>query len=189
MAIMGIVLIQNITMLGFWNDTLAWIENTLAVTNYAVIFTVAFAVAVSFPVALLAVASWVASRSNLESTGGNFARFGYALIVLDVAAHLAHNLFHLLAEGGSVFYTVLNLFGANVEGSAQLVPTAVIQVLQFALVAAGTVGSLYAAKRLTWRRYRTAARRRATLIPVGAVVVLLGLLNLYLFTLPMAHRM
>jgi polyferredoxin len=189
MAIMGIVLIQNITMLGFWNDTLAWIENTLGVTNYAAIFTVAFAVAVSFPVALLAGASLVASRKNLESTAENFARFGYAMIVLDVAAHVAHNLFHLLAEGGSVFYTVLNLFGAGVEGSAQLVPTPVIQVLQFTLIVAGTAGSLYAAKRLVWRRYRSAARRRSTLIPVGAVIVLLGLVNVYLFTLPMAHRM
>jgi polyferredoxin len=189
MAIMGIVLIQNITMLGFWNDTLAWIETTLGVTSYPVIFTVAFAVAVTFPVALLAAASWVAARTNLETTAQNFARFGYALIVLDVAAHLAHNLFHLLAEGASVFYTVVNMFGAGVEGSAQLVPTPVIQALQFALIVAGTLGTLYATKRLAWRRDQTAARRRVTVIPFYAVIVLLGVLNLYLFTLPMAHRM
>jgi len=109
--------------------------------------------------------------------------------VLDVAAHLAHNLFHLLAEGGSVFSTVLNLSGANVDGSAQLVPTPVIQGLQFALVVAGTLGSLYATKRLAWRRYQTPARRRATLVPFSILIILLGVLNLYLFTLPMGHRM
>src|SRR5690554_2663451 len=63
-------------------------------------------VAVTVPVALLAIASRVAAAGNLESTAKNFARFGYALIPLDVAAHLAHNLFHLLAEGGSVYTTV-----------------------------------------------------------------------------------
>ena len=30
MAIMGIVLVQNATMLGFWEDILAWLEHTTA---------------------------------------------------------------------------------------------------------------------------------------------------------------
>jgi len=64
------------------------------------------AVGVSVPVASLALAAKIASRGNLENTVKNFARFGYTLIPLDVAAHVAHNLFHLLAEGNSVFYTV-----------------------------------------------------------------------------------
>ena len=37
----------------------------------------------------------------------NFARFGYALIALDVAGHMAHNLFHLLAEGKGILFTAL----------------------------------------------------------------------------------
>ncbi|HMO10015.1 MAG TPA: 4Fe-4S binding protein, partial [Actinotalea sp.] len=47
MAIMGIVLIQNITMLEVWQDVLAWISSTTGITSYPVIFTVAFAVGVS----------------------------------------------------------------------------------------------------------------------------------------------
>ena len=41
----------------------------------------------------------------------NFARFGYAVIPLDLAGHMAHNLFHLLAESGSVVYNVAALAG------------------------------------------------------------------------------
>ena len=118
MAIMGIVIIQNVTMLKLWDEILAWVTRVTGVTSYPLIFTAAFAVGVSLPVGSLAVAAKVAARGNIESTFKNFARFGYALIPLDVAAHVAHNLFHLLAEGKSVFYTVGALFGQQAEGSA-----------------------------------------------------------------------
>jgi polyferredoxin len=190
MAIMGIVLIQNITMLSIWNDLLARITAATGISNHAVIFTVAFAVAVAVPVGLLAAASWLAARHNLETTGLNFARFGYALIPLDVAAHIAHNLFHLLAEGRSVLFTVATLFGhAPDHGSTALVATGTIQVLQYTLLAAGVLASLYTARRITHRRYRTPGRRVATLTPYVVIIAVLGAVNAYLFMLPMAHRM
>ena len=189
MAIMGIVLIQNVTMLGVWTDVLTWVERVSGITSYPVIFTAVFAVGVSVPVALLAVASKVAARKNLEGTLQNFARFGYALIPLDVAAHVAHNLFHLLAEGKSVFYTVTSLFGGQTTGSAALVGNGTIQVLQFTLLAAGLAGSLYTARRIAHRRYLTPARRRSTLIPFTVLIGVLGAINVVMFLFPMAHRM
>lgn len=190
MAIMGIVIVQNVTMLEVWTDVLAWLERTTGVTNYAVIFTIAFAVAVSLPVGLLAGAAKLASAHNLESTRLNFARFGYALIPLDVAAHIAHNLFHLLAEGGSVLTTVAALVGIEAgDGDPALASNGTIQVLQFALLALGVAASLYAASRITRRRYQTAERRRTTFAPMAALVLLLGAVNVWLFLLPMAHRM
>ncbi len=190
MAIMGIVLIQNLTMLGIWNDFLAFIADTTGVSNYAVVFTVAFAVAVAAPVGLLAGASLVASRANLEDTRGNFARFGYALIPLDVAGHIAHNLFHLLAEGKAVVFTVGGLVGAGShEGSTALVGNGTIRVLQYLVLAAGLAASLYTARRITSRRYRTGVRRTSTLRPYVAVVLVLAALNVWMFALPMVHRM
>ena len=190
MAIMGIVLIQNVTMLEVWASVLGWIETTTGITSYAVIFTAAFAVAVCVPVALLALASRVAARHNLENATLNFARFGYALIPLDVAAHLAHNLFHLLAEGGSVYSTLAVLFGGTSgTGDPALVGTDTIQVLQFALLALGLAGSLYTARRIAHRRYRTTERRRRTLVPFVVIIALLGAVNVWMFLLPMAHRM
>src|SRR5665811_751402 len=166
MAIMGIVIIQNVTMLPGWADALTWMNRTTGDHQLPVIFTAVFAVGVSIPVALLALAAKVAAAGNLENTFQNFARFGYALIPLDVAAHVAHDLFHLLAEGKGVFYTVGELFGGQVTGSAALVGNAKIQVLQFAILALGLAGSVYTARRIAHRRYLTPGRRRATLVPV-----------------------
>ncbi|HSK31947.1 MAG TPA: 4Fe-4S binding protein [Propionicimonas sp.] len=190
MAIMGIVLIQNATMLTLWQDVLTWIEQTTGITNYPLIFTVAFVVAVSLPVGLLALASRIASRGNLENTLMNFARFGYALIPLDIAAHLAHNLFHLLAEGSLVFSTVASLFGAApAHGATPLASPGVILVLQVTILALGIAGSAYTIRRITNRRYGSLVRRRATTVPFMVLLGILSVINVYLFMLPMAHRM
>jgi ferredoxin len=189
MAIMGIVIIQNVTMLPAWTDALDAVNRATGITSYPVIFTAVFAFGVSIPVALLALAAKIASAGNLESTLKNFARFGYALIPLDVAAHVAHNLFHLLAEGGSVYYTVGALFGGHAEGSPALVGNGTIQILQYLLLALGLAGSLYTARQIAHRRYRTPARRRSTLIPFAVLIIVLGALNAVMFLSPMAHRM
>jgi ferredoxin len=188
-AIMGIVIIQNVTMLPGWADALAWVNKTTGITNYPIIFTAVFAVGVSIPVALLTLAAKVASAWNLESTFKNFARFGYALIPLDVAAHLAHNMFHLLAEGGSVISTVGTLFGGHYTGSAMLVGSGPIQVLQYTFLALGLAGSLYTLRAITHRRYLTPARRRFTMLPFSVLIGILTALNVIMFMFPMAHRM
>jgi ferredoxin len=189
MAIMGIVLIQNLTMLGVWQDVLARIEVTTGITSYPVIFTVAFAVAVSLPVALLAAASWIAAPESRESVRQNFARFGYALIPLDVAAHVAHNLFHLLSEGKSVVFTLGGVFGSSGGGSPAIVGDTTITVLQYALLAAGTWLSVFTARRIATNRHADTRLARNVALPFVAVVVVFSVLNAVLFALPMAHRM
>jgi polyferredoxin len=189
MAIMGIVLIQNITMLTVWADILAAVTRVTGITNYPLIFTVVFAVGVSLPVGLLALAAKIASLTNSEGVLQNFARFGYALIPLDVAAHIAHNLFHLLAEGKSVIYTVGSLFGSHTSGSTALVGSGTIQILQFSLLAMGLFGSVYTLRRITFGRYSAQQQRRSTLIPFSILIALLGILNVAMFLLPMTHRM
>lgn len=189
MAIMGIVLIQNLTMLGVWQDLLDWIGTHTGITSYPVIFTLAFVVAVAAPVGLLATASWAAAPASRESVRQNFARFGYALIPLDVAAHVAHNLFHLLAEGRSVLFTVGRVFGGTGEGSAAVVGTGTIQVLQYALLAAGAALSVYTARRIAVGRHGETRRARDVATPVVSIVLLFAVVNAVLFALPMAHRM
>jgi len=189
MAIMGIVLIQNLTMLGVWQDVLARIEATTGITSYPVIFTVAFVVAVSLPVALLAAASWIAAPESRESVRQNFARFGYALIPLDVAAHVAHNLFHLLSEGKSVVYTLGGVLGSPGAGSPAIVGDTTITVLQYALLAAGTGLSIFTARRISTNRHGDTAVAHSVAMPFVVVVVAFSLLNAVLFALPMAHRM
>lgn len=190
MAIMGIVVIQNIAMLDVWQSILGWVRDTLGVTNYPVIFTVAFTVAVATPLAVVWLASMFASRRNDETTVANFARFGYALIPLDVAGHIAHNLFHLLAEGKSILYTTLALFGhAGDGGSAAIVGTPTIRILQYAVLALGIVGSGYTAYRIARSRYAGTPAMRPTLLPYAVAVAVFAAANIGLFALPMAHRM
>jgi polyferredoxin len=189
MAIMGIVLIQNVTMLNVWQDVLDRIGRTTGITSYPVIFTAAFLVAVAIPVGLLTVASWVAAPESRETVRQNFARFGYALIPLDVAAHVAHNLFHLLAEGKSVLFTVGGLVGARSDGSTAIAGSTTIAVLQYSLLGAGLALSVLTANRISINRHGDTQVARAVAAPTIVLVLGFGALNAILFALPMAHRM
>ena len=150
----------------------------------------AFVVALAVPAGLLVAASATAARRNGETTWRNFARFGYALIPLDVAGHVAHNLFHLLAEGKSVLYTALPLFGhASGNASAAIVSTGTIKILQYAILALGIAASAYTAHRIANASYSRSARVRAGLSPYLVLIAVFGAVNAVLFMLPMAMRM
>lgn len=188
-VIMGIVFVQNITMLEAWQGILGRLEGLVGTSNYAVTFTISFAIAMAIPVALLSLTALVASRLNGESPVKNFARFGYALIALDVAAHMAHNLFHLFAEGKLIWYTFEAFLGyVQPVGSAALLSAPTIQGLQYSLIVLGTAGSIYAAHRIGRTAYGKSPGMR-TLLPYAALLLLLGIVNVALFMLPMAHRM
>lgn len=187
-VIMGIVFVQNITMLEVWEKMLAWLEGALGTTNYGVTFTVTFLIAMALPVAALALASRLSGLGNGESALTNFARYGYALIPLDLAGHVAHNLFHLLAEGKAVIFTAMSLLGMETHGgSTALVGPETIQLLQFILLGLGVLGSLYAAYRIA--KHHNGLKLWGSFAPIGGLIVVLGLINVYLFLLPMAMRM
>ena len=129
-VIMGIVFLQNITMLEMWQGILSWLENLLHTKNYFVTFTVTFLVILPIPIYLLTFVSFVAKKINGDTLAQNFTRFGYAIIALDVAGHIAHNLFHLLAEGKSVYITALMFAGREAHGiSPALLSSPTIQLL------------------------------------------------------------
>jgi polyferredoxin len=189
-VIMGIVFVQNITMLEGWQGLLAGLERLVGTDNYAVTFTITFLIAMAIPVTLMALTALVAGRMNGASLARNFAMFGYAIIPLDVAGHVAHNLFHLFAEGKAVWFTALMLVGQHVgEESPALLATGVIQVMQYILVTLGILGSLYAAYRIARSNFGTVQTTWRTFAPYAAVIAILGAINVYLFILPMAMRM
>ncbi len=189
-VIMGIVFVQNVTMLEAWPPILRWLENAVGTTSYAVTFSIAFLVSIIIPISMLGLTSWVAAKFNRESLLTNFTRFGYALIVLDMAGHMAHNLFHLLAEGKSIWFTGLALFGQEVGHnlSAALMSDSTIQLLQFGLIGLGFLGSLYTAYRIAKANYAP-EKLWGTFAPYAVLMVVLGVMNVYLFVLPMAMRM
>jgi hypothetical protein len=188
-VIMGIVFVQNVTMLEVWGSMLKWLEQATGTTNYAITFSITFAIAIIVPVAMLGATSWIASKFNRATLVTNFTRFGYAIIALDVAGHIAHNLFHLLAEGKSILYTAAALVGAEVHGaSPALVDMNTIQALQYGLLALGFAGSIYTAFRIAKNNHPD-GRAWGTFAPYALLTVILTLMNVYLFMLPMAMRM
>lgn len=188
--IMGIVFVQNITMLEVWQEMLTKLEHFVGTTNYFVTFTITFIIAMAIPVLALFASSFFAKTSNKKSTLQNFAIFGYALIPLDLAGHIAHNLFHLLAEGKSVIYTFVALFGVDTHGaSAAILSNSTIQILQFGLIALGTFGSIYAAYRISKHNFGPEGKTISSFIPFAVLSLILGIINIYLFILPMAMRM
>ncbi len=188
-VIMGIVFVQNVTMLEVWGSMLKWLEQAAGTTNYAITFSITFAISIIIPVALLGLASWIAGKFNKATLVENFTRFGYAIIGLDVAGHIAHNLFHLLAEGKSVFYTALGLFGMEVHGASPAIfGMGTIQALQFGLIALGFIGSVYTAYRISKSNHPD-GKVWGTFAPYAVLMIILTIINVILFTLPMAMRM
>lgn len=218
-VIVGIVLVQNFTMVSIWQPTLRWAESFLN-AGYEPSFTAVFIVAMAMPLGVVYLASrasaWVGTSRGVnprQKWTENFARFGYALIPLDLAGHLAHNLFHLLAEGKAVLYAAATFLaggsgigsmaeaGTDWHGGAALVGMDTIQTLQFILLGLGTLGSLYTAYRIARlgpahdegmsrsARGETADSALASLVPHAIVIAFLSFLNVYLFLQPMAHRM
>jgi len=188
-VIMGIVFVQNITMLKIWGEILNSLENFLGTTNYYITFTVTFFIAMLIPITLLLLTGLIAKKFNKASIKENFARFGYAVIPLDLAGHIAHNLFHLLAEGKSVGYTFMGLFGMEYHGaSTAILSNSTIQILQYIIIAIGTVGSIYTAYRIA-KSSQTKEKLFGTSIVYTILMILLAVANILLFSLPMAMRM
>ncbi|MFZ3100681.1 MAG: 4Fe-4S binding protein [Desulfitobacteriaceae bacterium] len=187
-VIVGIVFVQNITMLDFYPAFLKWVELSLGIANEDIAFTILFIIAMATPVSLLFAATAVSKRFTGETVRNAFARFGYAVIPLDLASHMAHNLFHLLAEGKSLYYTFMGLFGMQMEGETSLVSDPTIQIMQYVLVIAGTLGSLYTAYRIAKKNYG-ASKALSVAMPYLIVILLFGILNFLTFTVRMGMRM
>ena len=86
-------------------------------------------------------------------------------------------------------FGALGLFGTDVHGeSTAILDMGTIQFLQFGLLALGFIGSLYAIYRIAKSNYTT-DKVWATVAPYAVLMVVLTVMNVVLFSLPMAMRM
>jgi ferredoxin len=184
-VIMGIVFVQNITMVSIWQDILKAIGSVTGTDNYNINFTVAYIISMIIPIGLLLGTAKIATLTggSIDKVKQNFVRFGYAIIPLDLAGHLAHNLFHILTEGKAIWYNSTALFGMNVtRGDLAFTQASTVQILQYIIIAIGTFGSVYTAYRIGNKGSFKA------LMPYYTLMILLAVINIYLFSLPMMHR-
>jgi len=187
-VLVGIVFVQNITMLDVYSSFLEWIEQLLGISNVNIAFTILFIIAMAAPVILIFTATAFSKRITGETLANAFAKFGYAVIPLDLAGMLAHNLFHILAEGKAIYFTLMGLFGMHMEGTMALVSDPTIQIMQYFLVIAGTFGSLYTAYRIAKSNYG-AGKAWSVSMPYFIIVIIFGLVNFLAFTVRMGMRM
>lgn len=183
-VIMGIVFVQNITMLEIWQSILHAIGKVTGTMNYSINFSVAFIIAMALPILLLLGTSKLASWFGLDGTvKKNFTRFGYAIIPLDLAGHLAHNLFHIFTEGKAVWFNSMGLFGMeSAPESLALASTPTVQMIQYIIIGIGLIGTTYT----TYRMGNKAAFK--SMWPLYLFMLVLAAINIYLFSLPMMHR-
>jgi polyferredoxin len=184
MAIMGVVLIQNLSDVTGWRS---WLNRTGVAVGYseAVVFTCVFVATVFLPVGLLTLASAVAGRNNGASIRTNFTRFGYALIPLDIAAFVAHTQRDVLGEGRRLYVTLARLVGAHpAAGSPALATPNTIRFVQWTIILFGVAAALRATHQIARAYYTATVPRQATLVPYRTLVVFLGVLNIVMFAFP-----
>jgi len=125
-----------------------------------------------------------------------FVTFGYMFVPIGLAMHLAHNVGHLLIEGGGIvpavqravaIYTPLSL-GTPDWQILPLASESVVGVLQMGLLVGFFVVSLVAGHLLALRVYpdpRTASR---ALLPMAALALLFTVVGIVLLNQPMGMR-
>ena len=125
-----------------------------------------------------------------------FVVFGYMFVPVGLAMHLAHNLSHLLLEGGGLvpvvqrtvaLYTPFSL-GEPDWSAGPLLSPAVIGPLQMAIVVAFYALSLVAGHRLALRTYADARVASRALVPLAVLSLLFTILGIVLLNQPMGMR-
>jgi hypothetical protein len=125
-----------------------------------------------------------------------FVAFGYMLVPVGLAMHLAHNVAHLLLEGGGILPVVQRAVAVHTPLSlgtpdwqvGPLAPAAVVGLLQMALVTGFFGLALVAGHRLARRLYPDARTASRAFVPMAGLALAFTLLGLLVLSLPMAMR-
>jgi hypothetical protein len=207
-ALVGLTLVVTAQMLVAWPAFVSWLAGWLPGTVRATLKPVTYLGVVESAVFLLAtlvagpvlVAGGAALAQKLAGGGPGlrrtFAIFGYMFVPVGLALHLAHNVAHLLMEGGGIvpavqravmLYTPWSLGQPDWQGGP-LASAAVVWLLQMSILVAFFVLSLVAGHRLALRAYpdpRAAGRAFAPLAVLSALFTVAGIVFL---NLPMGMR-
>jgi hypothetical protein len=146
---------------------------------------------VAAPLVGLALASFVsqalAGTVSRAEVLQNFATFGYAIIPLALAGHVAHSLYHLLTRSRTVPFAFLAMVGRFPGSSpAAWLPNSAVFPIEMTVLALGAAGSLYVGYRLA----RWQARRApwAAYLPHGLLLLALLAANLYVVSTMLHER-
>ena len=137
-------------------------------------------------------------RATTGGIGGRqlFTAFAYSLLPVALFYHLAHNLMHLLAEGGGVVPLLSDPLGRGADWLGlsdvhvgALVSDETLWISQVSLVVIGHVFGVVAAHRVAHRLYPDRRAATRSLVPLTALMILLSITGLSLMHMDMNMRM
>lgn len=178
-----------------------WVRATLKPVTYLGLVESAILLGGSLVVVPLLVlcGAVVADRlagANAIGVRRTFVLFSYMFIPVGLAVHLAHNLSHLLTEGGGIvpvvqravtLYTPLSL-GEPDWQHARLAPEAVVALLQVVIIVGFFVLSLVAGHRLSAGAYADPRAAGRAFVPMAALSCAFTVAVVVLLNLPMGMR-
>jgi len=208
-ALVGLTLVVTAQMLSAWPDwTLAlsgslphWVRATLKPVTYLGLVESAILLGGSLVVVPLLVLCGAVAADKLAGAHAigvrrSFVLFGYMFIPIGLAVHLAHNLSHLLMEGGGIvpvvrraveLYTPWSL-GQPDWQQAPLAPEAMVGLLQVAIIVGFFVVSLVAGHRLSGSAYADPRAAGRAFVPMAALSCVFTVAAIVLLNLPMGVR-
>jgi hypothetical protein len=207
-ALAGMTLFVTAGMLTAWPDWMSaaarwlpgFVRTSLKPVTYLGLVETALLVAISLVAAPLLVLAASAAARKLAGDGPSakraFVIFGYMFVPVGLAMHLAHNLSHLLLEGGGLLpavqravarYTPMSI-GEPDWHVLPLVPEPVVGLLQMAVVVGFFTLSLVAGHRLALRTYPDAHAAGRALSPFAALSFALTVAGIWLLSQPLGMR-
>jgi polyferredoxin len=208
-VLVGLTLIVTAQMLTAWPGWISWIARWLPgfvraslkpITYLAFVESIILIGGALVIAPLLALAgAWLADRAAGERRLGlrrTFVTFGYMFIPVGLAVHLAHNLSHLLLEGGRIIpavqravllYTPFSLG----EPDWQVLPLAaepVVGLLQMIFIAGFYFLSLFAGHRLSLKVYPDRRSAGRALVPFALLSFVFTVAAIVLLNQPMGMR-
>ncbi|MBI3030321.1 MAG: 4Fe-4S binding protein [Candidatus Rokubacteria bacterium] len=208
-ALVGLTLIVTAQMLTAWPGWMSalarWlplgVRSSLKPVTYlglvesAVLLGGALVVAPLLILGGAALAERLAGRQRL-GLRRTFVLFGYMFVPVGLAMHLAHNLAHLLLEGGGIvpvvqravaLYTPFSLGEPDWEVSP-LAAEPVVGLLQATFLVGFFVLSLYAGHRLSLRAYADVEAASRALVPMALLSFMFTVAGIVLLNQPMGMR-
>ncbi|HET7874962.1 MAG TPA: 4Fe-4S binding protein [Methylomirabilota bacterium] len=208
-ALVGLTLFVTAQMLTGWADWTEaaarwlplWVRSTVKPVTYLGFVESALLLGGSLVVIPLLVLGGAALADRLAATSGlglrrTFVLFGYMFIPIGLGMHLAHNLAHLLREGGGIvpaaqravaLYTPWSLGEPDWQALAAA-PEAVVAFLQTAVLIGFFVLSLVAGHRLSAGAYPDARTAGRAWVPMAGLSLAFTVIGIVLLNLPMGMR-
>ena len=207
--LLALTLFHGLSMTSLWESfepgrwsLLKWLGQVLG-TPQSVNFTLAMGLAVGLPIGIYRLscdlaARWAANGGSPDRISGRqlFTAFAYSLLPVALFYHLAHNLMHLLAEGGHVVPLLSDPMGRGADWLGlrdvhvgTLASDQTLWIAQVSLVVVGHVFGVVAAHRVAHRLYPDRRAATRSLVPLTALMILLSVTGLSLMHMDMNMRM